>query len=275
MRIVCGLFGWAVLLAGGQGPEFSFGVVADVQYADQDSAMGREYRESAGKLERCVSLLNKERLEFVVQLGDLVDGGSGNLRVIRRVFEKTRARRYDVLGNHDREVMVGKMERPYYEFGVKGWRFVVLDGMGETGRGTLEKLKAEGAVNAQSWNGAVGEVQREWLRGVLREASERKERAVVFCHFPVLPESCRPEHLLWDYREVLEILDGAPAVAAYMNGHDHRGGYGVGKGVHYLTLPGMVEHEGSQSCQVVDVYAGALVVRQAGDGSGRAMKMKD
>ncbi|WP_321477002.1 metallophosphoesterase [uncultured Paludibaculum sp.] len=273
---------------------FSFGAIADVQYADKDDAIGRQYRASTAKLSACASLLNREQLEFVVELGDLIDEGAGNLAVIRRFYDQIQAPRYNVLGNHDLAVPRSGLlsalglSKPYYDFTRKGWTFVVLDGMNESvaggwpagdpheqaGRATLESLRAQAVANAQTWNGAVGPSQREWLRGVLAQAGAGGNRVMVFSHFPVLAAACRPEHLLWDHEEVLRILESSPAVAAYVNGHDHRGGAAVQKGIVHLTLPGMVEHTVNESCQVVDVYPDALVVRQAGAQSGRRYPLR-
>lgn len=285
------LLGFVMLLqvsATAQQPVFSFGAIADVQYADKEDAIGRQYRVSTAKLAACANLLNRERLEFVVQLGDLVDEGAGNLEVIRRIYDQIQAPRYHVLGNHD--FTVGRatlmsalgLAKPYYEFSKKGWTFVVVDGMNESvaggwpegdphataGRAALEGLKKAGASNAQTWDGAVGPTQRQWLRETLSRAGANGQRVIVFSHFPVLAASCRPEHLLWDHEEVLRILESSPAMAAYINGHDHKGGAAVHAGIPYLTLPGMVEHAVNESCQVVDVYPDALVVRQAGAASG-------
>jgi len=273
---------------------FSFGVLADIQYADQPTANLREYRESIGKLQHCASALRSEKTSFVIQLGDLVDGGLDNLNLILPVFEGIRGPRYSALGNHDfsagREVLLKRLSMPaaYYDFAAQGWRFVVLDGMQQSvgggwpqsdphyraGRAMLDQLEAEHAINAKDWDGALGEQQREWLRGVLAKAARNGERAIVFCHFPALAESCRPEHLLWDHRQVLDILESSPAVAAYMNGHDHRGGYAEKNGIHYVTFSAMVEHDSGQSCNVVDVYSDRLTLRTAGSAQGRQLKMR-
>ncbi|MGC4053775.1 MAG: metallophosphoesterase [Paludibaculum sp.] len=271
-----------------QQPVFSFGAIADVQYADKDDAIGRQYRASTAKLAACANLLNRERLEFVVQLGDLIDEGAGNLEVIRRVYDQVQAPRYHVLGNHDftagRAPLLSALglRSPYYTFSKHGWTFVVLDGMNESvaggwpegdphaaaGRSSLENLKKSGVSNAQTWNGALGPAQRQWLSRTLEEAGANGQRVIVLSHFPVLAASCRPEHLLWDHEQVLRILVSSPAMAAYLNGHDHKGGAATHGGIPFITLPGMVEHAVNESCQVVDVYPDALVVRQAGTTSG-------
>jgi hypothetical protein len=276
-------------------PVFSFGVMADIQYADQPTAIGRYYRDSIAKLQSCESMLRGEKTSFVVQLGDFVDVGLENFNRLLPVFQQIPPPRYSVLGNHDvygipREVLLKGLEMPgaYYAFSVRGWRFLVLDGMQESvhggwpesaprflaGRDTLAALEKEHAVNAKIWNGAVGEEQRKWLLQNLAEAAERQERVIVFCHLPVLAESCRPEHLLWDHAQVLGILESSSSMAAYMNGHDHKGGYAEHKGIHYLTFPAMVEHSAEQSCKVVDVFPDRLIVRAAGSTAGQELKIR-
>ena len=275
-------------------PLFSFAVLADIQFADKDGAGARAYRQSLEKLRAVRALLAGEKLKFVIQLGDFIDEGGANFDRIAPLYRRLPAPRYHVLGNHDffagREAVLKRyrLRRPYYEFRAGRWQFVVLDGMHvsvkggwsesspnhQAGRRLLAELKRQGAVNANDWNGAADGQQRAWLEGQLRRAAQRHERSVIFCHFPVLPESCRPDHLLWDYRQVLEVLDSAPSAVAYLNGHDHRGGYAERNGVHFLTLAGLVEHSVERALRVVDVHHDRLVVRQAGAKEGQILSAR-
>lgn len=237
----------AALLAG---PSFRFGVVADIQYADKDPAGRRHYRDSLGKLEHCVAECNREDLAFAIQLGDLVDEGAANYGRILEVFNRIHAPRYHVRGNHD----AGLSAARYYDFAVRGWRFLILDGMDVNatqpeGRAMLANLA--GRPNAVDWNGAVGESQKRWLDTTLAAADIRHQRAIVFCHFPVLEGSATAPHLLWNAADVVAILERHPAMAAFINGHDHAGGYAERNGIHYLTLPGMVE---AGACAVAGIY---------------------
>ncbi len=277
----------AVALCHAQRPDLSFGVIADIQYADKDTAGPREYRRSIEKLEACAAALLREEPAFTVQLGDLIDEGPANLDRILPVFNRIPAPRRHVLGNHDfcaaRDIVLKRLglRSARYQFSMRGWRFVVLDGMElsvagrqpELAATLLAALRASGASNAQAWNGAAGPEQREWLRKILHEAASRRERAIVFCHFPALAESCRPEHLLWDHREVVEVLESERSAVTYMNGHDHRGGYAEKNGVHYVTFPGLVESDPARACKVVDVYPDRLVVRSAGQADGQVLRI--
>jgi manganese-dependent ADP-ribose/CDP-alcohol diphosphatase len=275
-------------------PLFSFGVIADAQYAEQDTAGARAYRESLAKLERCSAALQREKPEFVIHLGDFVDRDAASLDRILAVWSKVPSPRYHVLGNHDfvttRTELLQRlgMPAPWYDFTAGSWRFIVLDGMNLSvaggwppsdrhateGEVLLASLKQSGANNAHPWNGAVGPDQRRWLQRTLADAVRKGQRAIVFCHFPTLAESCRPDHLLWDHAAVASLLESSPATAAYMNGHDHQGGYAERNGVHYVTLPGMVEHDAASACKVVDVYRDKLVLRAAGQTASQPLMLR-
>lgn len=61
-------------------PVFSFGVIADIQYCDCDDATNfagtehRKYRDTLRQTELAVASWNQAKVNFVVQLGDLIDG---------------------------------------------------------------------------------------------------------------------------------------------------------------------------------------------------------
>ena len=63
-------------------PLFSFGVIADVQHADLDDAYNfhrtfmRYYRHALEKFKEAVKTWNENKVDFAVQLGDIIDGFS-------------------------------------------------------------------------------------------------------------------------------------------------------------------------------------------------------
>lgn len=271
-------------------PRVSFAVLTDIHYADQPPTLNLDYRGSWERLSRAVESINAARPEFAIQLGDLVDGEADNLPRILPVYRNLAARQYHVLGNHDfckprarLQQQLG-MENAWYDFAAGGWRFIVLDGMDISipGRaaGTPERQAAEemltalgvrNAPNAQDWNGGIGDAQQRWLREVLRRAGNAGERAIVFCHFPLLREAATPQHLLWNSEEILRILQEAPMLVAYMNGHAHDGGYALRHGIHFVTYPGMVESGTLNSYTLVDVYDDRLELRGSGTAPSRSL----
>jgi manganese-dependent ADP-ribose/CDP-alcohol diphosphatase len=262
-------------------PQFSFAVLTDIQYGDQAMVGKRDYRASMGKLREAVSALNGERLEFAIQLGDLIDSKGADLQPILDVYNQLHTRRYSVIGNHDLAAGRETIERllapsAHYRFTVSGWRFLVVDGMDvsvRTGEGMrmLEALRKAGSANAQDWNGAMGKEQLEWLRTELDDAGQRHERVIVFCHFPLLAAASTSAHLLWNHAQVVDVLENHPAVVAWFNGHDHAGGYAEQHGIHYVTFPGMVESGKQNSYTVVRVYADRLEVIGSGTAPRRVL----
>jgi hypothetical protein len=50
-----------------------FGLVTDLHHADKPPAGSRHYRETLGKLAEAAAQFGKDRPDFVVELGDLID----------------------------------------------------------------------------------------------------------------------------------------------------------------------------------------------------------
>lgn len=252
-------------LAAPGGALFTFAALADVQYADKETAGKRRYRESLAKLEVCAARATAARPAFTVHLGDLVDEGLDNLDRILPVFAKLPAPRYHVIGNHDptaqRAEMLRRMglRRGWYSFRVKGVGFLVLDATdlnrdSAAGRQALAALRQAKAPHAQDWNGGLGQEQLAWFRKHLRQPGPK----VVFCHNPVWAEGGRADHLLWNHQEVLDALDAAPQVLAWINGHYHAGASATRRGVRHITLPGLVEHTPEESLALFAVWPDAI-----------------
>lgn len=248
-------------------PIFSFGLLADVQYADDDThiELDRHFRASPAKLDAAITDFNDHDLAFVVHLGDLVDHDPDNAGPVLEILSRSRAPVHQVLGNHDfsavnsptgrsdRDVVMKAygMDAPYYTFEQPGWRFLVLDtnevGViehppgspeAEEGEALLTRLRQQGRSNANAWNGTLGGTQRTWLRDQLERAARDQLRVAVLAHHPVLPDHL--DNLLDDH-EVRDWLAGFDALKVWFNGHQHAGGYGSYRGIHFLTLHGVVQ----------------------------------
>jgi predicted phosphodiesterase len=287
------LLAWATSSTFAEEPVFSFGVIADVQYADKPDAGARHYRRSLVNLEAAVSRLNEETLRFTVHLGDFIDEETASLDRALPIFERLEHDQVHVLGNHDfsapRAEIVARFGMPaaYHSFVIEGWRFVVLDGLAVSlvgltdqedelrgqAQAQLDALESNESPNAFSWNGGLGNQQLTWLRTTLADAQQENQRVILFCHLPALEASSDATHLLWDHAELVELLDEFPGVFAYFNGHDHAGGYARSGGVHYLTIPGMVEAPEHNAFAVVDVHADRVDVRGFGKVPARTLSM--
>lgn len=287
--------GFAVTSADAQdGPLFRFGVVADPQYAPvvPNLKLNRYYSNSLWKLSEAIEAFNKEDLQFVATLGDIIDRHWDSYNHILPLYDKLRHDHFFLLGNHDFDIAaeyltsvtrtVG-MEKAYYDFAGGGYRFIVLDGNDvslfappkddprrEVAARRLAELEAKGAPNAQTWNGSLGDEQFAWLEETMKKAQAAGEKAIVMGHYPVFPQN---EHNMWDSERVVDLLKGFDNFVAYLNGHNHAGNYGEVTGKHFLNFKGMVDTPDQSAFSVVEVYADRLEVRGFGREENRTLKI--
>ncbi|WP_337266370.1 metallophosphoesterase [Oryzifoliimicrobium ureilyticus] len=271
---------------------FSFGIVADPQYAAQEPniTLNRYYRRSLDKLFEAIEVFNKEDLTFVMTLGDVIDRHSRSFDDILSVYERLRHRSLFILGNHDFLVEPHEldaiheklgMSSRYYSFAHQGIRFIALDGnevslfappLGHPYRTSakqrLAELTASGAINAHEWNAAMSDTQLAWFLAELEKAENSGERVIIMNHYPVYPSN---EHDAWDRDRILEALTGKSHVIGYFSGHNHVGNFGTTGNVSFVNFKGMVDTENDNSFAVVDVHPDKLVVRGFGREDSRTL----
>lgn len=266
--------GKAAVAAPAAEPDFIFGVIADPQYADAEPKWGRFYRNSLAKLGAAVADLNTRPLEFVVTLGDLIDRDFASFASVMPIYAKLKVPHFPVCGNHDFEVadadkgkVLGAMglEKAYYSVIRKSWRFLFLDGT-DTGiwrypagdartaeaKALLQKNREAKLPNAQEYNAGIGKVQTEWIAAELEAAQAAGQRVIVFCHYPLIPAG--DPHNLWNAEELVALFGKHKHIAAYMNGHNHKGNYGTHSNCHYVNFKGMVETEKETAYSVVKCF---------------------
>ncbi len=275
-----------------------FGVTADVQYAQKESAGGRHYSQSLGKLAECVDDLNGRDLSFVIQLGDFIDGGKPTdakqqLQAVAAVYQTLEWPGYHVLGNHDfvgldRKTVsdILELEASYYHFDAGQWRFVVLDtqdlaiqGGWEPGsekfrqaEAMLKALRATGADNAHDWNGGIGPEQKQWLTETLETADRQRKNVIVFGHLPLM--ELGESHTLWNAEGIATLLEKHDCVKAYLNGHRHSGGYTKRNGIHYVTIEGMVDAADDEGAwAVVTLSKQQIVIEGVGAATNRVLEI--
>jgi len=86
------------------------------------------------------------------------------------------------------------------------------------------------------YNGMLGPQQMEWLGQILKSSKENQEKVIVLTHIPIHPDAADNLCLLWNYKDVLEMLESSGCVVAVLAGHDHDGGYTHSQGIHHYTL---------------------------------------
>jgi hypothetical protein len=270
------------------------GLITDPQYCDCDPSDTRVYREALNKLPEAIDSMNKFMVDFVVSLGDMIDRYYESYDTIGKCYQQLNMPFYNVLGNHDFEEMhdtlkpnvVPRYGMPdfYYGFDHKNWRFLVLDGTELAsytrslhpelaGEGDSLFLQVQDSVNNKPWNGGIGRAQRKWIREQIQSACDLRYHVILFCHFPLYPDSV--DLNLWNHEEIMALIEDYPNVIAYINGHYHQGNYGFKKGIHYVTQAAMLDTWETNSFSVLEVYSDKLVFKGFGFNPDRILTYED
>jgi manganese-dependent ADP-ribose/CDP-alcohol diphosphatase len=266
-----------------QQPLFSFGLIADIQYCDCEPLGTRFYRSSLIKLGDAVRSLREDHPDFVINLGDMIDKDFASYKPVYSILDTAGFKMYHVTGNHDYSVEPRQKRRipqlnsnkdGYYSFTHENFRFIFLNGnelstyasndksVIQAASNYILKLKNEGELNGNDWNGGMSNKQILWLSNQLISAARNNEKVFIFCHFPVYPVS---ECNLLNYKDILIVLEGYKNIIAWFSGHNHAGNYGNFNMIHFVTLRGMVETESANSFALVEVYKNKIWIK----GSGR------
>lgn len=269
-------------------PHFSFGagkpvlrvgLAADAQYADIEPKGTRFYRASIPKLTEAVEYFNAQAPDFCVHLGDLIDRDWSSFAEITKPLKAARQQFYHLLGNHDFNVLDSLklqvpqemgLQRRYYSFDRAGFRFIALD---TTEVSTYAPPKESPAYNAaaaelkrveelklpqaQAWNSGVSQTQLEWLEAECANAQAKGLKVILLAHHPIAPTGV---HNLWNNETVLKIITRHRNIVAWLNGHNHAGGYAEHEGVPLITMHGMVETADTNAYAMAELHTDRLVI---------------
>lgn len=176
-----------------------------------------------GKLAEAATQFEKDKVSFVVELGDLIDAADSveteqsYLKTINREFSATSMDRHYVLGNHcvdtltKTEFLEGvEQKQSYYSFDRGDFHFVVLD--------TCCRKDGEpyGRKNSK-WNDAnIPAAEMVWLRADLKAT---RKQIVVFAHQRLDVSNV---HGVKNCAEVQKIFEESGKVLAVFQGHSHQ-----------------------------------------------------
>jgi predicted phosphodiesterase len=240
-----------------------FGIVTDSHYADKNNSGPTYYRESLDKMTECVEMMNKQEVDFLIEIGDFIDEGPNELesisylQAIEGIFQQFDGPIYHVFGNHDANAMtkaqflanientnITPSDSKYYSFEVNGLHFAILDAYYLPDGNDCPP----GDCNYVNTNVPTAEL--DWLESDLASATGP---VVVFIH-PLLDGS--GAIYVNNSSDVRQILEDSEKVLAVFQGHFHFGDYSQIGGIHYYTLHAMVEGSGPEnnSYAIVEVH---------------------
>ncbi len=229
-------------------PIVRLGLVTDIHYADKPAAGKRFYRESLGKLDRCLEHFAKSKVEFAVELGDFIDLAGTveeeihHLKTIDEKFAEFTGPRHYVLGNHCVDGLNKKQffansaaREPHYSFDHGPCHFIVLDAC----------YRSDGQDYGHrnfDWTDAnIPAHEIEWLR---EDLDRTDKRTFVFVHQRLDIEGA---HAVNNAAEVRKVLEEGNKVVAVFQGHNHLNAHQQIGGIHYCTLTALVEESGPEA----------------------------
>lgn len=270
-------------------PIVRFGLVADTQYADVAPRGNRYYNISLKKLQEAIDNFNDERVDFAINLGDMIDRNPADLDLVMNIHNNLKGKLYAIPGNHDYSGFVDnnmlfkklKMPAEYYSFTRKKWRFIMLNTNEVASYANIEasnkekelaamkdSIESRGRNNFQTYNGGISKMQMLWLLDQLTQAEKKGENVIVCTHHPLYPET---ELTALNDKEILETLTAFTSVKLVLSGHHHVGGFGTYEGIPCVTAEGMLETE-DNAYGIVEIYEDKILILGKGRMTSREIK---
>jgi alkaline phosphatase len=231
-------------------PSLRIGLITDIHYADKPASRTRYYRESLQKVREGIEWFNREKMDFLVELGDLIDaadsadGEAVYLRTIEREYARFKGQRHYVFGNHDAwsltkkqflENCGGRGRKEYYSFDHGNLHFVILDACYRSDG------VAYGNRNFKWTDSDIPPAQIEWLKSDLKLTNKP---TIIFVHQRL---DVKNNYGVKSAALVRGILEKSNKVLAVFQGHSHKNDYHEINGIHYCTLCAVIEGEGEEN----------------------------
>lgn len=242
--------------------QLRFGVVTDLHYADKPAAGSRHYRQTLNKLAEATTQFQAAEVDFVAELGDLIDAADSveleqrYLSTVNKAFAAISPERHYVLGNHcvdtltKQEFLAGvERERSYYSFDRGGFHFVVLDACFRQDGQPYQRRNFH-------WTDAnIPPTELDWLRDDLQQTPLQ---TIVLAHQRL---DVSNSHGVKNAAAVRQTLEASRKVLAVLQGHSHHNDLKQIGGIHYCTLVAMVEGSGPENSgyALVDLTADGTI----------------
>lgn len=259
-----------------------FGLISDIQYCDCEPRGSRFYRNSIAKLDSCVDAINQQKVQFTLNLGDIIDRNPKDLDTVLKSLSRLDKKVYNTPGNHDyagvkdNKQLHDKLGMPeeYYSFKKGNWRFIMLNTnevasyanvAGTWKEGALKQMyadyKAATGHEAADYNGGISSTQLAWLEDQLKASQKKGESVLIFSHHPM---SCAKGLTALNDREILGMVAGYKCVKALIAGHHHSGAFCYEGTLPVVVVEGMVETAGQNAYGIVELYPDKLVLKGHG-----------
>lgn len=247
-----------------------FGIVTDLHYAERPHRGNRYYRQSLSKAAECVDLMNEQKVDFLVELGDLKDQTDTPnetqtlqfLDTIEKELRRFNGPLYHVLGNHDAD-SISKQQfldhisnhgfseaSSYYSFNQGSFHFVVLDA-NFTSQGV--------AYDHGNFDWRDTYIPGEQLNWLKKDLKQNKKPTIVFVHQQLDAAAFDEKHreiCVSNADAVRAILEESGNVMIVFQGHHHPGSFHKINSIYYYTLKAVIEGDGPENSSYAIVEIG-------------------
>lgn len=211
-----------------------FGIISDVH---DDTTRIRAFIEKA----------KKEKLDFIIQLGDLSNGKMTSNRNMLAIWNSYPGTKYHVLGNHELDYatkaeIIQRQEMPgaHYSFDCGAYHFIVLDCNFIRKEGKFIDFGNANYYIAKESRDLINPEQVAWLK---EDIQKTDKPIIIFSHQTFDDMTIRgsgPVPNRSEVRKLIEEINSIPAakrkVIACFAGHDHLDHYNQIDGVHYFAV---------------------------------------
>lgn len=233
-------------------PELRLGLITDVHYAETETSGTRFYRESLKKVQEPARLFTQEKLDRIVEMGDLIDSAKpatpeSDLKFLKTINDElvqTGLPRAYVLGNHclntlDKATFMKTVGQAasHARFDHHTWTVVCLDACFRTDRVPYN------AGNYEWTDTFIPDTELDWLRDTLKTSGDH---VIVFAHqrLDLEPSDAMA---VKNCPQVRQILEDAKNVRAVFQGHNHVNDLKRIQGLPYATVQAVVEGSGPEN----------------------------
>jgi predicted phosphodiesterase len=195
-------------------------------------------------VEEAVAAINRDTVNFTVELGDMIDRDYQNFEPVIQRLNTLNNKWIFIPGNHDFNVSAGlkgkvrnmiPVKKGYWSEEMGDVRLIYLNG--------FEK-------KVLGWNGALGKIQLAWIKSEVEKANLAHQKLILFAHQLIVPGD---SHSLLECREMVDILSASQHSVLYICGHKHSGSDTAIGNIRILNLKGMVEQK-KTSFGVLSLY---------------------
>ena len=256
--------------------DIRFAVIGDCHYSTAGNYGTRDCLGAKQKLCEIIEILNKEKLDFVLSLGDIGNGNDrSEIPQMLEIFKTSHHPLRFVIGNHDLCRYTEKeyaeltgMPGPFYDFELANYKFIVLNAFEQSMYCPKDSneykvyqdfTESHDWLKFQPWPGIMTEKSWDKLENLLIESNEKNQNVIVFSHVPTNGFGGENPTRLIEFQRMLDLLDKFPNVRSYIAGHCHGGDLSVRNGVLHKTVKSICDNPQPTAC-IFDVSENKIEV---------------